>query len=156
MGHVGDDRLKVMDNGAWSAYVMPDQLCLGRLVVPLKRPCGSLAGLSDHEWLMHAHMVRTLEAALHHAFGATMFNWCCLMNDAYQDNCPEPQVHWHLRPRYEFPVHILGREFHDPNFGHHYLRADSDKVILPLEELEKIAQHVRRNVDVALALRTIL
>jgi len=51
-----------------------------------------------------------------------MFNWGCLMNDAYQITPPNPQVHFHFRPRYDREVSFAGEKFIDPNFGHHYIR----------------------------------
>lgn len=44
------------------------------------------------------------------------------MNDAYKNTPPDPQVHWHFRPRYDKPVVFEGVEFVDLNFAHHYDR----------------------------------
>ena len=51
-----------------------------------------------------------------------MFNYSCLMNNAYRDN-EKPRVHFHFRPRYSSPVTVLGQTFSDHNFGEHYLSA---------------------------------
>ena len=113
----------------WKVILMPDQTYLGRCVVVLKRNCGDLAEVSHEEVLdFFDNVVKKLEVSFRNTFNATMFNWTCLMNNAYQEEVPKPQVHWHFRPRYKSPVHFLGETFIDPNFGHHYERA-TEKLI---------------------------
>lgn len=99
-----------------------DQTYLGRAVVVCARPVGSLPALTDDEWYDLKDTIRRYEAACAAAFGATMFNWTCLMNEAYQHTPPDPQVHWHVRPRYGAPVAFAGETFTDGSFGHHYER----------------------------------
>lgn len=102
---------------------MPDQFYLGRCVIVLKRKCGALADLTKEEVIdFWENVVKKLEAAFKRSFGAVMFNWTCMMNDAYKNDPPDPQVHWHLRPRYDRVVEFEGETFTDPNFGHHYER----------------------------------
>ncbi len=48
-----------------------------------------------------------------------MFNYSCLMNNAYRDN-ETPHVHFHFRPRYKTTIKVLDFEYTDPNFGEHY------------------------------------
>lgn len=57
-----------------------------------------------------------------------MFNWSCLMNFAYRNDPPDPQVHWHFRPRYKHPVDFAGEKFEDRAFGSHYERGTKRKV----------------------------
>ncbi len=97
-----------------------NQSHLGYCIVILNRHCGDLAGLTDKELRDFLVVVRQLEVALRKAFGATMFNWSCLMNNAYQKDPAEPHVHWHCRPRYHKAVRFAGTVFVDPLFGHHY------------------------------------
>ena len=80
------------------------------------------------------YVVKKLEAALKKSFDATMFNWSCLMNNAYQNDPPDPQVHWHFRPRYNHKVDFEGEIFEDKDFGHHYARNTDRKIS---EELSK-------------------
>ncbi|MDO8571847.1 MAG: HIT family protein [bacterium] len=129
----------------WRVILMPDQTYLGRSVVVLKRKCGDLAEVTHEEILdfMDSVVIR-LENAFRVAFGATMFNWTCLMNNAYLEEIPDPQVHWHFRPRYRKPVEFEGELFSDQNFGHHY-ELDVEKLIskeLREEIVKKVQLHL--------------
>ena len=106
----------------WKVILAEDQAYLGRGVIVLKRrPCTSLPELCDDELLDLKNNVMTpYEAAVKKAFGAEMFNWSCFMNDAYQNNPPDPHMHWHVRPRYRHSVTVEGEVFADDKFGHHY------------------------------------
>jgi diadenosine tetraphosphate (Ap4A) HIT family hydrolase len=120
----------VFETPYWKIILMDDQRYLGRFVIVLKRTCGDLAELNQEEILDFYEVIRKSEALLRKTFNATMFNWTCLMNDAYLDAVPKPQVHWHFRPRYNHLVEFAGEVFKDPNFAHHYLRAPEDERIV--------------------------
>lgn len=130
----------------WRVNLAEDQRYLGRCYVSLKRSCGDLADVTEEEMLDFLAVVRRFETLMREAFGATMFNWGCLMNNAYQEAEPKPQVHWHVRPRYEKVVTVAGETFEDPNFGHHYLREDGNIRVLPEELLATIATDLRRRL----------
>lgn len=104
-----------------------------------------MSGLTDEEWLDFAKVVKNLEAACRKAFGATMFNWSCLMNNAYRENPPKPQVHWHFRPRYRTPITLGGETFTDTDFGSHYARGTERKVSPALAA--QIAATIRENLE---------
>lgn len=98
----------------------------------LKRECESLSALTEEEMLDFLNIVKKTESIFKLNYKADMFNWTCLMNDAYKKYPPKPQVHWHCRPRYSTPAVFEGREFADPNFAHHYdrtLRRELDEII---------------------------
>ncbi len=105
-----------------------DQTNLGRSYVTAKRDVGSMSDLSQEEWLDFGEVVKKLESACTRAFGATMFNWTCLMNLAYQNDPPNPHVHWHFRPRYKSSVSFASETFEDHAFGKHYERGTERKV----------------------------
>lgn len=107
----------------WIVNLAPKQSFLGRSYVTLVQHQTSLSELSTDEWLDFASVVKQLESSARKAFGATMFNWTCLMNDAYKEPVPHPHVHWHFRPRYSQPITINGVTFEDPDFGLHYRTA---------------------------------
>ena len=116
------ERLLVTDH--WIVTVAPDQGYLGRCYVTLRQHRQHLHELDPAEWRDLAIVVSQLEHAITAAFAATLYNWACLMNLAYQDASPVPHVHWHLRPRYRAPVIFDGIEYRDKDFGYHY---DSDQ-----------------------------
>jgi diadenosine tetraphosphate (Ap4A) HIT family hydrolase len=126
----------------WMATLSPDQGYLGRAYVTIKEHEGSLAELSHSQWQDFADMAKRYETAVTEAFGATLFNWGCLMNHAYQEDNPTPHVHWHVRPRYQEDVELLGRTFTDPDFGQHYDRKHSYKA--SQEQLQKISAIILR------------
>jgi len=139
------DREIVFETPYWEVILMDQQLYLGRCVVVLKRPCGDLANLNQDEVLDFFEVIKKLEDLLRKTFGATMFNWGCLMNDAYKVSPAKPQVHWHCRPRYKNPVEVYGNIFKDPNFGHHYLRGTDEKVVSK-EILKTINSKLQENM----------
>ena len=119
-----------------------DQYYLGRGLVILKEEKGSLSDLTTEEWIDFSKVVKRYESALKQAFNATMFNWTCLMNNAYKQNPYNPHVHWHVRPRYDHKVIFEGVEWEDKEFGHHYARGidkmSPEKTILKIiEEIKK-------------------
>jgi len=134
----------VYETKHWKVILDPDQSYLGRCYVSLKRHCGDLAELTKEEWLDFAELVKKLEGALRKSFDATMFNWTCLLNDAYQNNPPDPHVHWHLRPRYSHKVEFAGLLFEDKEFAHHYGRGTNREVLKDIRE--GIIGRIRENL----------
>jgi diadenosine tetraphosphate (Ap4A) HIT family hydrolase len=143
---MGQDNDLIYQTNFWKVILMPDQTYLGRCVVVLNRKCGSLAELSSEEISdFFDNVVKKLENAFRINFNATMFNWTCLMNDAYLGANPDPQVHWHFRPRYRESVNFLGEIFTDPNFGYHYEKG-TEKIIsqkIRAEIIKRIKSNTR-------------
>ncbi|MBS3143593.1 HIT family protein [Candidatus Woesearchaeota archaeon] len=137
------DEFMLFETKFWKVVLSDEQSYLGRCVILLKRDCGELSNLTSEEWLdFHENIVKKLESTFKKVFDATMFNWTCLMNDAYQAENPKPYVHFHLRPRYNHDVKFIGEEFHDPDFGHHYNR--ERKNFVSKELLKKISDEVKK------------
>lgn len=127
----------------WKVILIPDQSYLGRSVIVLKGDCGEMSSLTSDEWIdFHENIVKKLESAFKRAFDATMFNWTCLMNNAFKAQDPKPQVHWHFRPRYREDVTFAGEHFQDLEFGHHYSK--EREMIVSKDILEKISEEVRK------------
>ncbi len=118
----------LLETNNWVVSLSPDQGYLGRCYISLKEHKGDMADLTNEEWLNFAEIVKKLEKAVRLAFDAQLFNWGCLMNNAFQHSPAKPHVHWHLRPRYNKTVNLDGINFADQLFGHHYDRAQSQKV----------------------------
>jgi diadenosine tetraphosphate (Ap4A) HIT family hydrolase len=106
----------------WRIYLDPEQSYLGRCRVILKRHAGTLSMLTADEWKDLGQAVRQVETVLIKAFDPQLFNWTCMVNNAYLSEDPDPHIHWHVRPRYDKPVVIAETTFTDPEFGHHYSR----------------------------------
>jgi diadenosine tetraphosphate (Ap4A) HIT family hydrolase len=119
----------------WQIFLLSeDQTYFGRAVVVLKRPCGALSETTPEEALNLFEIIKKYEAMFKKEYGAIMFNYTCLMNDAYKNIPPDPQVHWHFRPRYNKAVIFKDIEFLDPNFAHHYNREPKRKLDAELEK----------------------
>jgi diadenosine tetraphosphate (Ap4A) HIT family hydrolase len=132
----------IFETKYWNIVLSQDQHYIGRCCIVLKRKCGDLAELKKEELLDFLEVVKKIENALRKEFNATMFNWTCLMNDAYQEKNPMPQVHWHLRPRYKNKVEFAGEVFEDKEFGHHYARGTARK--LSSETRAKIIESIKK------------
>lgn len=104
----------------WKVVLADDQMYLGRVVIKTIEPKESLPELTEEEQKDFFSLIKKLESFYKKTLGATMFNYSCLMNNAYRDE-ETPHVHFHMRPRYKDSVTILGKTFSDPNFGEHYL-----------------------------------
>lgn len=112
---------EIYETDFWRVVLAEDQTYLGYCLIKLKRrECSDLADLTEEELLDFFNVVKKLEYALRNSFDATIFNWSCLMNNAYQNIPPTPHMHWHCRPRYNHPVLFAGLDFVDHLFGHHY------------------------------------
>ena len=134
----------ILESEYFKVILSYDQTYLGRCVIELKRHCGSLSKVTKEEWLDFTEVVKKLESALTKAFGATMFNWTCLMNNAYKNNPPNPHVHWHFRPRYNHEIKFAGLTFEDTEFGKHYSQKTKREVS---EEVKKqIIKRIKENL----------
>ncbi len=122
-----DDRL-ILSTKFWHVTLSSNQSYLGRSYVTLKRHCESLSDLESDEWLDFVELTKKLEHVFKKVFDATLFNWSCLMNNAYQESPAHPHVHWHFRPRYDHEVEIAGVKFVDSEFGFHYDREREQRV----------------------------
>ncbi len=135
----------VFETESWKVFLLENQYYLGRCVVVLKRHSESLSGLKQKEWNDFAEIVNKLESALKKAFGAAMFNWTCMMNDAYKTEKPNPHIHWHLRPRYKNKIEFACLVFEDTEFGNHYDRNKTKKVSGEIQK--RIIEEIRKNLQ---------
>lgn len=112
----------IFQTDQWRVTLAPDQAYLGRAYVTLLEHCSSLSELTRLQIEDWQNIVIRYERLVWAVFGAAVFNWSCLMNNAFQADDPKPHVHWHVRPRYAEAPSVNGVEFPDPQFGHHYDR----------------------------------
>jgi len=139
------DKNPILETKYWTVLLANDQAYLGRCYVTLKRHCGDLADLNENEWGDLYKLIHKLESSVKKAFGATLFNWTCLMNMAYQNKPYNPHVHWHFRPRYNQPVNFEEITFNDPEFGHHYAREHERSFEAPMEIQQKIIEKIKNS-----------
>ena len=123
-----DSRDLIYETKRWNVFLSWDQTYLGRSIVVLKRHCENLTNLNKLEWEEFAELIKKLESGLRKSFNPKMFNWGCLMNDAYKSKNPSHHVHWHVRPRYNHKTEIKSIVFEDLEFGHHYIRKQKREV----------------------------
>jgi diadenosine tetraphosphate (Ap4A) HIT family hydrolase len=135
--------MQILKTKYWKIDICNDQAYLGRGYITLLRKCKNLSGLTKQEQSDFFCIVKKLERAVKLSFGAEMFNWSCLMNGAYQEENPNPQVHWHFRPRYKNKINFEGITFEDKEFGGHY--NDKRQFLVSDEILDKIANKIKSN-----------
>ena len=77
----------------------------------------SLSDLTNEDWIELGCIEKELERVSKVVFNATMYNFACLMNNAYKDK-EKPHVHFHFIPRYEGDRVILNKKYKDKHFGY--------------------------------------
>ena len=139
-------KAKIFETGFWEIKLnFEDQHNLGRSVIVLKRPCQHLSGITKQEMLDLHKVIISMENSLKKVFGATMFNWTCLMNNAYKKTSDNfPQVHLHFRPRYKNKVEFAGEIFEDTDFSKHYKRGTNGRVSGAVAK--KVIEEIRRGL----------
>ena len=86
----------------------------------------SLSDLEKDAWTELGLIEKELERVCKKVFGATMFNFCCLMNNAYRDN-EKPKVHYHFVPRYKDEIKLFGKTYKDKHFGYNFWKWDLNR-----------------------------
>ena len=131
----------IYETKLYKVFLAPEQSYLGRCVIISKRHCESLSDLNQKELDDFLELIKKIESTSKKAFGATMFNWTCLMNNSYRKMPYHPHIHWHFRPRYEHKVEFAGVTFEDPDFGNHYDKTRTQNV--SIEVKKKIIEKIR-------------
>lgn len=90
----------------WSVLLRPAQVTLGSLVLAAHDAATALSQLSDASFAELHTVTRDLERALSRAFSYEKLNYLMLM-------MVDPDVHFHVIPRYSGPRHFDGRQFLD-------------------------------------------
>ena len=108
--------------------------------------------LSSEEWIELGIIEKELERVCVKLFGATMFNFVCLMNNAYRDN-KKPHVHYHFIPRYKDSVVLFGKKYVDKHFGYNMWkwslnRFKRQKDIFTNEERLKIYEMLKKEFNI--------
>jgi diadenosine tetraphosphate (Ap4A) HIT family hydrolase len=101
----------------WSVLLRPAQVTLGALVLTAHEPVTAFSQLSPASFTELHEVTRDIETVLSKAFHYDKINYLMLM-------MVDPDVHFHVLPRYAQPKPFAGLEFTDtgwpavPNLGH--------------------------------------
>lgn len=101
----------------WSVLLRPAQVTPGSLVLAAHEPVFSFSDLGQGSFHELRQVTGDIESALSRAFAYNKLNYLMLM-------MVDPDVHFHVIPRYAQPVEFGGQEFHDhgwpgpPELGH--------------------------------------
>lgn len=108
----------------------------------------SLSELSTDDWIELGLVEKELERITKKLFDSTMYNFCCLMNNAYKDN-KKPHVHFQFLPRYQKERIILNKKYIDKHFGYNFWKWSNSifkrqKDIFTQEERIKIFELMKK------------
>jgi diadenosine tetraphosphate (Ap4A) HIT family hydrolase len=93
--------LEVVNSGAWTWSVRPDQPTLGAGILSLNRHALHLSDVTPDEMAELAGLVSRLETAVKTTFNHNIMNYLMYMMDDHH-------VHWHAVPRYDGPRLFAG------------------------------------------------
>jgi ATP adenylyltransferase len=130
----------IIEKTNWKIFLAPSQRYMGTCVIAIKRHCSNLSELNNAEWIEFSKIVKEMEYVLDNIFKPTLFNWSCFKNAAFREEKPNPEVHWHLIPRYKFETEFNGIKFNDPDFG--YIPQPITREI-PEKIMEKMVEDIR-------------
>ena len=109
MHKFGAPETVIRDYRDWVVLLRPRQCTLGALVLATYEPATSFSGISEGAFIGLKTVVSDLEAALERAFGYHKINYLMLM-------MVDPDVHFHVVPRYAQTQHFEGVAFSDPGW----------------------------------------
>lgn len=112
----------------------------------------SLSELTAEEWIELGILEKELERVCKKLFNSTMFNFSCLMNNAYRDN-EKPHVHYHFVPRYNSPLYLFDKKYIDKHFGYNFWkwslnRFKSQKDIFTKDEKKQIFEMMKKEFKI--------
>jgi diadenosine tetraphosphate (Ap4A) HIT family hydrolase len=93
----------------WTVQVRPAQATLGALVLVCKDEATAFSAISAEAHAAMKPMIERIERCLKKAFAYDKMNWLMLM-------MVDPDVHFHVLPRYAGPRTFGGQEFTDPGW----------------------------------------
>lgn len=110
-----------------------------------------LSDLTPEEWIELGALEKELERVCNKVLKPTMYNFACLMNNAYRDN-ETPNVHYHFVPRYKEETIIVGKKYKDKYFGYNFWKWSnskfkSQKDIFTKEEKEEIFNLLKKEFN---------
>lgn len=116
--------IKIYNGKTWEVvFCIWGQEFLGNCIVSCSKE--SLSELTSDDWIELGLIEKELERVTKKLFNSTMYNFACLMNNAYRDN-EKPHVHFHFIPRYKDKVIIFDKEYIDKHFGYNFWKWELD------------------------------
>ena len=142
--------MKLYNGDSWEVeFVDWCQEFVGDCIISCNKE--SLSDLSSDEWIELGKLEKELERVCKKIFGATMFNFACLMNNAYRDNI-KPHVHFHFIPRYKNSIKLFDKLYKDKHFGYNFWKWSLSKFkrqrdIFSYEERKKIFEMMKEEFN---------
>ena len=93
----------------WHLLLRPNQTTLGSLILVCKEKTTQYSGISDEAATEQKQIIKEIENVLKSRFNYSKINYLMLM-------MVDPAVHFHIIPRYEFPVEFCDKEFNDKSW----------------------------------------
>jgi diadenosine tetraphosphate (Ap4A) HIT family hydrolase len=109
MRRFGYPETLVAETPHWSVQVRPVQAVLGQMVLVCREPVLQLSRISAAAHAGLKPLIERTEACLARAFVYDKINWLLLM-------MVDPDVHFHVLPRYAAPRSFAGVTFTDPGW----------------------------------------
>jgi diadenosine tetraphosphate (Ap4A) HIT family hydrolase len=102
----GDPSSRVAQTEHWTVLLRPKQVTLGSLVLICREPVRAFADVSPQAYAEMREVVRGIETTLQEVVRYERINYLMLM-------MVDPDVHFHVIPRYEGSRQIGSTEFRD-------------------------------------------
>jgi diadenosine tetraphosphate (Ap4A) HIT family hydrolase len=102
----GDPDSRVAQTACWTVLLRPRQPTLGSLVLVCREEVTSFSSVSAAAFADLQHVVQRLEGCLRQVVGYERINYLMLM-------MVDPDVHFHVIPRYSTPRDLAGQVFAD-------------------------------------------
>ncbi len=102
----GDAGSRIAQTRYWSVLLRPRQPTLGSLVLVCREDARAFGDVSAAAFVDLQAVVKRIEAALHDVVGYERINYLMLM-------MVDPDVHFHVIPRYSMPREFAGATFPD-------------------------------------------
>ena len=106
MRKFGYPRTTLIETDRWVVLARPQQATLGALVLASREPARQLAEVSAEGFAEMQTLVGRIERGLKAKFAWDKINYLCLM-------MVDPDVHFHVIPRYAAPRAFAGVQFPD-------------------------------------------
>ena len=119
------DSMELYKSNNWEVvFVDWCQEFVGQCIISSNKK--ELSELTNEDWIELGSLEKELERVCKKLFNTTMFNFCCLMNNAYKDK-EDPHVHFQFIPRYKDELNIFNKIYKDKHFGYNFWKWSMNK-----------------------------